>query len=100
MQESPSSSRGTRVLTSHQQSDHDVRYFVVRKGCAVAVRLTHEDIDHIWFVVLGELQHSPPRQKMGSTDVTHAFLPRLDNVDIEISHLFLCAITFAVALQR
>ena len=64
MQETPGGSRGTSVLTSHEQCDHDMRYFVIRKRCSVAVRLTHQGTDHIRFVVLVGTSALSTRQKM------------------------------------
>ena len=69
MQESPGGSRGTRVLASHEQRDHDMRYFVIRKGRSVAIRLTHQGSDHIRFVVLEGASALFTRQKIDQRTV-------------------------------
>lgn len=52
MQESPGRGCGARVLTSHKQSNHNMRYLMVGKLIPIAVRLTHQGAYHVRFVIL------------------------------------------------
>ena len=103
VEKGPRTGSRTRMLTTHEDSNHYVSNLLVSEKTAGTVFLLHKSCNHIMFVLQKGVFFFQKEGKTPVKKVTYIVItisPFLDDVNIKLAHLDMSLVSFPIAFQR